>query len=648
MKRLFYVVAFFTLTFSSFAQSEFSLFRMNANAPQASFINPAVYPNHKVIIGLPVISSMRFTADADGFSFRDIFRKSETDSLELDTVSIFQKLKETNHIKFREELQLFFLGIRGKRSFYSFSIQQVGDFRINYPGDLVGWAIRGPGHPAYAGQPLDLKNFYGRTMVYNKISLGYAREVTPWLRIGARLSYILGVAAAETTELNGSLLMGVDSIHVSTGNIRAQTAGIDFFDQENLSGKDYQNYLLNSKNKGMSIDIGGAYDLTDNITLTASLTDLGYINWKDYTRSYEVSPITYTFRGFDLLDYLNKDDGEEFMQAELDSLENLYDFNESTGGSFRTPLIGKFYAGVNMKVLKVNNFSALVYFDMFKKKINPAVSVGYNLQLGRTLCATVGVTYENGRINNVGAGLLLKLTHLQFYASSDRANSFLYPARASKADIRMGMNLVFGKAKVHNPPKRDNETSAVVEQQTEIPQDTTIAPVQEEVKQEEIKQDTVVEVAEPITPAIDSTALNVAEDTTTQVAMIPVQTPVEIEQKKDTVATQPEVQSTTPAVVEAPEPRYEVVKKGSNRDELQAGHYVIVGSFRSRDNAVRYAKTLSDDGYSSKFGFATEKGVYYVYVYGGQVLNEARAKRDEFRKLTEHQFQASWILTVRN
>jgi hypothetical protein len=195
------IIVFFLAAFQGLAQSEFSLYRMNANVPQASYLNPALYPNHKVVIGLPVISSLKFSVDTDGISFRDVFSSTETDSLSLDTVSIFKRLKDTNQLKFREEVQLFFLGIRGKRSFYSFSIQQVGDFRINYPGDLVGWGIRGPGHPAYSGKPLDFSNFYGRAMVYNKISLGYAREVTPWLRVGGRVFFIFLGGGAENKHI---------------------------------------------------------------------------------------------------------------------------------------------------------------------------------------------------------------------------------------------------------------------------------------------------------------------------------------------------------------------------------------------------------------------------------------------------------------
>jgi hypothetical protein len=519
-------------------------------------------------------------------------------------------------MRFNESIQLFYLGLRGKKGYLSFAIHQVSETRFSYPGDLIGWAIRGPGSSHYAGKPLDFSNFYGKSMVYNKVSLNYARDITPKLRIGARYSYLLGVAAAETSRINGSLTMSIDSVSLNTGAVQTKTAGIDFFNQDDLEASDYKKYLLTSNNKGMSLDVGATYDLTDKLTLSAAVNDIGYISWKDYTRNYDVAPINYTFRGFDVLDYLNQDPGDEFLQAELDSLENLYKGTETTGQKFKTSLIGKFYAGANFKVLKVHNFSALLYLDMFQKKIDPALSLGYNIQLGRLLNATVGITYQNGKINNIGGGLALKLTHMQVYATSDRANSFVYPARASKADVHLGMNLIFGRAKKKEKEKAEEE---VVEE-----------PVAE------AKADSVV--AEPVieTPQTDTLAQAVAPA---------LQPEIKATEAVDTTTVLPEEK---PAVVEAPAvQQYEVVKKGIHEDELNVSHYVIVGAFKLRENAQQYSDLLKEQGYDNSFGYVTDKNVYHVYVFESSDLEKTRTVRDQFRKLSGFQFGQSWVLTVK-
>jgi hypothetical protein len=614
--------------FQAGAQTEFSTYRLNATLPQANLVNPAFYPNHKVLIGLPAISSIYFSADNGRLSFQDIFRPSESsDSLEIDTVSLFSKLQDQQTLKLREAVQLFYFGLRGKRSYWAFSIHQVAEMRMSFPGDLVGWAIRGPASSHYLGKPLDLGNFYGRSVVYNKISLNYSREITQHLRVGARFNYLMGIAAGETTELSGKLTVSADSVNLNTGRVLVQTGGVDFFRQDDLSNADYQEYALKGKNKGISMDFGATYHFTDRLMVSAALNDIGYINWKDYTRAYEVNPVNYTFRGFDVLDYLNAGSGDQFVEDQIDSVKTLYTGTETTGGSFKTSLIGKFYAGVNYRLLKVNNVSALFYLDMFQKKISPAISLGYNLQLGRTLNATVGLTYQDGQISNVGAGLTLKLTHMQFYVTSDHANSFAYPARASRADLNLGMNLVFGKAK---KKEKIDDTKKKEEPPVEDPQP---------------KPDSVIEGPKETLVQPDTTQVS---QPTIEPAKI-VERPV-VEEPEPVVDTVQEIKVESVPVIEEPvqkpEPRHEVVQKGDDKDELSGSHYVIVGSFLARENAENYNRRLRDRGHQSQFGFITQKKVYYVYVFKSTDLEETRRVRDQYRMRSEFEFPESWVLTV--
>jgi hypothetical protein len=616
------------------AQSEFSLYRMNGNLPQANLINPAFYPNYKVVIGLPIISSIYASANNGGMAFRDIFKNSETDSLAVDTTSLFTKLKATNRMQYKESIQLFYFGLRGKRSYFSFAIHQVLEMRLNYPGDVVGWAIRGPGDPHYAGKPLDFGKFYGRGMAYNKVSINYAHTITSKLTVGARFNYLLGVAAGQSSKVSGSLTMNTDSVSINTGTLLAQTAGLDFFNRSNLGIIDYKSYLLGTKNKGMAWDFGATYNLTNNVTFSAAVNDLGFISWKDYTHSYEVNPIKYTFKGFDMLDYLNKSSGQKFLQGQVDSLQNLAKVTETKGGSFKTSLVGKFYGGVNFKVLGINNFSALLYVDLFQKRVSPALSLGYNLQIGRLLNTTLGITYQDGKINNIGAGIALKLLNFQIYSTSDRANSFLYPARASRGDVHTGINLVFGRAKKKSKDNSDKE---------------------EEKKEPEAKKDSVSAVKEPIiepvktdTATVQPDIQRVEEGSNVQLALIPAvvkDEPVVTQPQSEPVVNIPQEEAAVqPEVVS--EPKHEIVRKGNHRDELSVSNYVIVGAFRMKVNAQQYSKMLKREGFENSFGFVTEKNIYYVFVYKSPALEETRKERDRFREMSNFQFPQSWVLTV--
>ena len=286
-------------------------------------------------------------------------------------------------------------------------------------------------------------------------------------------------------------------------------------------------------------------------------------------------------------------------------------------------------------MLNMNNFSALLYIDMFHKRIDPAISLGYNLQIRRLINATVGITYQNRQITNIGAGLALKLAALQIYATSDRANSFVYPSRASRADAHIGANLVFGKVKKKDKiEKKKTEQEEVAEnvKQDLIPQEKEIA---EEVA-EDMKQDSI--------PAVTKLAEQEKE------AVAVVQEQVVQEQVEEVPPIQEEVKTELPVVVDesvnAPEPRHEIVKKGAHPDELQSANYVVVGAFKSRLNAARYSNMLRDHGHENSFGFVSEKNIYYVVVFSSGNIEETRAIRNQYRDLPDFQFSDSWVLTV--
>src|SRR5687767_6818731 len=118
MKRILLIFCGLMIVLQGVAQTEFSLYRLNGNLAQSNQINAAFSPNNKVTIGLPVISSIYASVDNDGISFQDLFSNSESsDSLEVDTVSLFNKLRDTNRIKFKQAIQLFYFGYRTKRSY---------------------------------------------------------------------------------------------------------------------------------------------------------------------------------------------------------------------------------------------------------------------------------------------------------------------------------------------------------------------------------------------------------------------------------------------------------------------------------------------------------------------------------------------------
>jgi hypothetical protein len=576
-----------------------------------------------------VISSTRVSADLDGVSLSNLFNNSGTESLSLDTLIIPDQMKEVNYVRVNQSIQLFYLGLTLGKSYVSIGLHEVSELRMNYPGDLVGWAIRGPGSPEYIGRPLNLGSFYGKGVAYNKTSVSIGRSFGDRLRLGARFNYLLGLGMAETTKLSGKLYVGIDSVTIQTGEIQANTAGIDFFTSGGRTADDYVNYFVKTGNKGIAWDFGGTYQITKRLSVSAAVNDLGFITWKDYTKSYHVNPVTYTFKGIDFLDYMGNS-GSANVNDEIDSLRALFKPTETTGEKYTSALIGKAYAGINYHVLGVNNLSAIVYFDLFQEKLNPALSVGYTMQLGRMLNATVGATFQNKKINNIGLGIALKLFKFQVFATTDRAQSIFYPARATRADIHAGLNLVFGKPPKDDLPDKDKKEKP--EEKKDDKKDEAVAvAATAAIVAAPVKKDSVVQDSpkEEIAAAVIATEVIKAE------------TKVEPQQEKPAPVVEQQVTANKPA-----EERHETVTQGAHRDELPVSHFVVVGTFSQRDNAEKYSRALRQRGFDNKFGYASEKSVYYVYVYRSKDLDETRRIRDNFRGKEDLQLPSAWVLSV--
>lgn len=90
----------------------------------------------------------------------------------------------------------------------------------------------------------------------------------------------------------------------------------------------------------------------------------------------------------------------------------------------------------------------------------------------------------------------------------------------------------------------------------------------------------------------------------------------------------------------------ETVKAGNHKLDLKEGYYVVVGVFGSYERAKEYSETLFQTGYYTKYGYSSDAGYYYVYIYYSE--NDSR-EADNIRNnfVQRPQFGDAWVLTVR-
>ncbi len=136
---------------------------------------------------------------------------------------------------------------------------------------------------------------------------------------------------------------------------------------------------------------------------------------------------------------------------------------------------------------------------------------------------------------------------------------------------------------------------------------------------------------------------------------VPVESKPVIEEPKKEVVDEPrkeviveEPKKVIEPVITQPEPEQpkEKIVTLSGRG-LKSGHYVVVGAFRSNQNALAYMNNLRKEGYQeATVSYSADKQYYYVHMGNMGTPEEAAKLRDSFRKENKFSLKDTWVLTI--
>ena len=237
--------------------------------------------------------------------------------------SDFMKGIQTNNpINANVDLSVLSLGFHAGKSFNTLDISFKTDVRSNLPGSLFSWAKQG-------GNTVDLSDLALRADSRVELAYGYSRSIGDKLRIGLKLKFIATIANASYHVDQLRMTMDEDVWRVaSKGHGHFYAPGVALGMDENglINGIDIPHYtdILNeavgSKTYGGAIDLGFSYDIRKWLTVSASVTDLGFVNMTGVTL-LESSSHTLEFTGIE-----NIGSDEADMEKELGTIgEELLD-----------------------------------------------------------------------------------------------------------------------------------------------------------------------------------------------------------------------------------------------------------------------------------------------------------------------------------
>lgn len=457
------------------------------NLPQNHYLNPALSPSdsvYPVYIGLPGMSGFSISANNNFLNFSDIFAKGRSDSLitvlhpDFDKDRFLSVIRKSNSIEPDFTVQIFGLGFRAGKSYIFFDVNEKVESNIVMPGELVELMLKG--NEGFVGDRLDLSALRGDMRLYHEIGLGFSRNYTDRFRFGIKGKVLLGIGAASIHSNSLGISIGNDYSHNMDADIDVNiSAPVTIIRDRNdditdirFDDEEFANSAIlrsNGFNPGFAIDMGATYQLTKRLKLSAAVTDLGFIKWKNNVTNLKINQ-NFEFNGVDVSNVMNGDKTfDEVTDDLLDSLQNSYTIGE-TYNPFSTMLPTNINLAGEYHLTRAFSVGVLSSSRLIGKQIRESLTMSANLNLGTIFATSLSYTATNHRYDNLGAGVSLRLGWFQLYMMSDRIpvmwnriitdnsndrygngpDSIVLPSYWNTIDFRMGMNMVFGyhRAKV--------------------------------------------------------------------------------------------------------------------------------------------------------------------------------------------------------
>lgn len=429
------------------------------NVPQSNQLNPAIQPECKVFVGFPALSSVYFNYSNSSFSYSDIITDGtgiRKDSLVVDVNSFHDALKTTNFLSEQFELTLFALGIRAKNYYFTLDVIEKQDNRFSFDKEMITFLKNG--NYDYRGRTANWGGLGLDANYYHEIALGVSKKLNDKWTVGVKGKMLFGIANMHMEESDMSVHTSasgdeiiLNSQHRLRVSMPINQIGFDadgYVNDINIESDDYDtDFFLNTDNKGFAVDLGMTYQMDEKTRLYASILDIGAINWK--TDGYEFSQNgSFTWTGADWSQSGNSNDPnyreiEDVFQDLTDSIADEFRVSDKIG-SYSVSLPTKIYLGGSHQFTKRINLGVLSRTEIFNGKVQSNLTFSANARFLRNLSTSLSYSVVNNSYNNIGFGLAAKLGPTQFYVMSDNVMAAIRPNNAQLANIRFGINFLFG------------------------------------------------------------------------------------------------------------------------------------------------------------------------------------------------------------
>ncbi len=428
--------------------------------PQSYLVNPATQPGCDLFIGIPVVSPVQVFVESSSFSVSDVmWQDGDSTRLFFNTVEFQQdflkNFRKSNFITTDVSTSIISFGFKSGELYMTYDLTERFLFRFSYPGDLFKFVFEGNER----GDEFDMSNIGVEAVGFLEFATGVSHKINDQITLGYRGKILFGHANISTRKMDLKLITDLDWTVRSKFDLNATLPAIDIptdsageFQlgdievREDLTSSDYFRMALG--NKGLAVDLGIHYRPIDNLTLSASLLDVGFIRWRNFNYSI-TQDVEYIYEGMEL-DVANID--SSVFENFTDSLKNTFVFN-NIQQPYTSFLGAKLYVGGKYQIIEEISVGLLSRTEIFKGRIREQLTLSANFYPFKEIAASINYSIMNNTFNNFGFGISFKPGPFNLYFISDnipltfaveQSSGVPIPHKSRTLNFRFGFNLVFG------------------------------------------------------------------------------------------------------------------------------------------------------------------------------------------------------------
>ena len=322
-------------------------------------LNPALTPT-KGYFNLPVIGAVNATVGSTSLGYQDIIDIIDDGDDFYTKPDFMNRLKDNNKLNVNFSTEILSAGWYKGKNFWSFNIGLRTDIGANLTKNMFTFLNEMETvEENWRNSNYDISGQQLNINAYTEIGLGLSRQINSRLTVGARVKALLGIGNMElklnrvamsanlpsdqqinqwssesywnsmtpsqAAQAAQELKDKFNNYHANLtvgAELKSSFKGLELQEEE---GKDYvtdfdfDSGKLGIAGYGIGIDLGASYKILDNLTVSASVLDLGFISWsKSSTKIASANPDPIDIKGST---YANMVDPNTVMNA-VNQLQN--------------------------------------------------------------------------------------------------------------------------------------------------------------------------------------------------------------------------------------------------------------------------------------------------------------------------------------